>query len=76
MSKWEKVKEFYEENKAMIRGFAIMSGLFAYGIGMYAYGINMARRADEISLSMCIAAKPELKPMLEEAIKKLEETVR
>lgn len=76
MSKMVTVKEFYEENKTMIRGFAIMSGLFVYGIGMYAFGINAARRADKISLSMCIAAKPELKPMLEEAIKKLEETAR
>lgn len=76
MSKLVTAKEFYEENKTLINGFMVMSGLFAYGIGMYAFGAHTAKKANEIGLAMCIAAKPELGPMLKEALEKVKETVK
>lgn len=67
----EKVKGFYEKHETAIR-FAVGVGA---GLGLYKLGYNTAVRRSNTGLNMCFLAKPELKPMLEEAIKTVEGSV-
>lgn len=67
MSKWEKVKEFCSEHKDEIGYAAIAVGTFAYGMTMFAIGVKTSEKRFNAGLAMCVAVKPELKPMLTEA---------
>lgn len=67
----EKAKGFYEKHETAI-WFVVGA---ATGYGLYKLGYNTAVRRGNIGLNMCCLAKPELKPMLEEAIKTVEGSV-
>lgn len=67
----EKVKGFYEKHETAV-WFVVGA---ATGFGLYRLGYNAAVRRGNIGLNMCFLAKPELKPMLEETIKTVEESV-
>lgn len=67
MSKWEKVKEFCSEHKEDIGCAALAVGTFAYGMTMFAIGVKIGEKRMGQGLAMCVAVKPELKPMLTEA---------
>ena len=76
MSKLEKVKEFCKEHKGDLVYLGFFGGTVLYGMSMYIYGFRAARKRDVASLSVCCIAKPELKPMLEEALTKVQETIK
>lgn len=67
----EKVKEFCGKHDMV---FLIAIGAGA-GFGLYKLGYNTAVRRSDIGLSACFLAKPELKPMLEDAIKTVEGSI-
>lgn len=71
----EKVKGFIKEHKAevttVVAGAATI-GVFAFG---YLLGCKQAVRYCDIGLNACFLVKPELKPMLEEALKEVEKTI-
>lgn len=67
----EKAKRFYEKHETAV-WFVVGA---ATGYGLYTLGYNTAVRRGNIGLNMCFLAKPELKPMLEETIKTVEESV-
>lgn len=67
MSKREKVKEFCSEHKDEIGYAAIAVGTFAYGMTMFAIGVAISKKRFNTGLALCVAVKPELKPMLSEA---------
>lgn len=67
----EKMKEFCGKHD-MVLWIAIGAGA---GLGLYKLGYNTAVRRGNIGLNACFLAKPELKPMLEDAIKTVEGSV-
>lgn len=71
----EKVKGFIKEHEAevttVVAGAASI-GVFAFG---YFLGYKQAVRYGDIGLGACFAVKPELKPMLEEALQILDQNL-
>ena len=72
----EKIKDFYEDHKAEIWtvGGAVIGAASVFGA--YTLGYKRAVMYGDRGLSMCFLAKPELKPMLEEALQKAQETIK
>lgn len=67
----EKVKGFYEKHETAV-WFVIGA---ATGYGLYRLGYSTAVRRSNTGLNMCFLAKPELKPILEDAIKTVEGSI-
>lgn len=67
----EKMKEFCGKHDMV---FLIAIGAGA-GFGLYRLGYSTAVRRGNVGLNACFLAKPELKPVLEEAIKTVEKSV-
>ena len=67
----EKVKGFYEKHETAV-WFVVGA---ATGYGLYRLGYSTAVRRSDTGLNMCFLVKPELKPMLEEAVKTVEGSV-
>lgn len=76
MSKWEKLKAFCKEHSDWLITIGCVAGAATYGVIMYASGFKAARKMDVASLTMCTLAKPELGPMLDEALTKIQETMK
>ena len=71
----EKVKGFVKEHEdgiATAAAAAATVGVFAFG---YFLGYRQAVRYVDIGLNACCIAKPELKPMLEEALSIVEKNL-
>ena len=76
MSKLEKLKEFCKEHSDWLMTLGCVAGVVTYGGIMYVSGFKAARKMDVASLTMCTLAKPELGPMLDEALTKVQETMK
>lgn len=76
MSKLEKLKAFCKEHSDWLITIGCVAGVVTYGGIMYVSGFKAARKMDVASLTMCTLAKPELGPMLDEALTKVQETMK
>lgn len=71
----EKAKEFIKKHDMELIGCA--GGIAAFGfiaLG-YAMGYKTACYHSDVGLSACFLVKPELKPMLEEALEQVNTTI-
>lgn len=61
----EKVKEFWEEHK----GEVVLLAYYGIGLGLgYLAGKSVTMTRFNIGINRCFAVKPELEPMLVEAV--------
>ena len=76
MSKLEKMKAFCKRHGDWLITIGCVAGVVTYGRIMYVSGFKAARKMDVASLTMCTLAKPALGPMLDEALTKVQETMK
>lgn len=80
MSIKEKVQNFVNEHEPEVNAAIDIATYCAFGVGMayigYSLGYKKAVKNGEIGLNMCILSKPELKPMLEEALMSVDKTLK
>lgn len=80
MSIKEKIQNFVNEYKPEVDAAIDIATYCAFGAGMayigYTLGYKKAVKNGELGLNMCILSKPELKPMLEEALMNVDKTLK
>lgn len=71
----EKIKSFYEEHKDEFMVAACTAG----ALGIYTFGVVLGYKyrgkLDQAGLNACFIAKPELKPMLMEALQQVNDRI-
>lgn len=71
----EKIKSFYEDYEDEIKITACMVGaLSIYTLGVV-LGYKYRGKLDQVGLNACILVKPELKPMLTEALQQVNDRI-
>ena len=69
----EKIKKYWEEHDEQIVVGGVIAGAYLIGVLIgYKVGYGEAVRRGNIGFNMCALIKPELKPMLEEALNEVE----
>lgn len=76
MKTWAKIKEFYRRHDVEVWIIGGMTLGIISSVVIYRTGYNNAVRNGQIGLNACILVNPELKPMLEDAVQKVEKTIK